>query len=99
MGAIPRGASSGVDEGNGGEGDMNQKQIDEINKYLPENGKIFWNPRHGWTSNLWIDLSRQGFRTTTSPSGYVTVYDKDGAQFVQGCGRVQMLSALSAAMR
>lgn len=78
---------------------MNQIQIDEINKHLSENGKIFWSPNQGWTSKLWIDLSRQGFRTTTSPSGYVTVYDKDGAQFVQGCGRVQMLQALSVAMR
>jgi hypothetical protein len=76
-----------------------QEQIDNLNRDLPEHGRIEWVPNRGWSSPLWRDLYAQGFRACKSPAGYQTVRDPGGVEMVSELGRVNMLAALARTMR
>ena len=80
---------------------MNQIQIDEINEGLYDSAKIFWSERlySGWTSNLWMDLCKQGWKSTRSNSGLIHVYSSTGQEVGSWWGTVNMLVGVSKIMR
>jgi len=76
-----------------------ENTVAEINKNLYDEAKIYWEHCQGWTSKLWKELHKAGFRSTLSNGGFIHVKDSEGRKIWSGNGRSNMLKAVGHIMR
>ena len=78
-----------------------QDDIDRLNEKIGyDAGRIFWSGTTDacWTSDLWIDLCRQGWRSSTR-AGFCVAYDEKGNEAARGVGRANMLAQVAFLLR
>jgi hypothetical protein len=76
---------------------MNQTEIFEINKTIPYvDGKIYWKENHEFTSKLWENMYKIGWRTVPAEenSEAVIVQDENGRNVYSAYDRISMLRQL-----
>jgi hypothetical protein len=63
---------------------MSEIRVQQTNEKIgyPE-GKIFWEPLKGWTSQLMKNLYKQGYRACKSGSAHI-LKDKQGTEVCKG---------------
>jgi len=60
---------------------MNWTIVNELNASLYKEAKIYWIWNKGWSSNLWLRLSKLGWTALRSPAGIRLFKDPQGYVF------------------
>jgi hypothetical protein len=76
-----------------------QKDIDEINQYIPfVDTKIFWKEDYGWTSRYWESLRKMGWKLVKSkkePETFIAL-DESGQECLSASpDRIALLKLLT----
>jgi hypothetical protein len=64
---------------------MNETIISQLNKDLYEDGKVFWLWNRGWTSILWQNLYKRGWKLSQTPAGFKVFTDESGHKIETFC--------------
>ena len=73
---------------------LSDADVDALQGDVPQAAHVYWG-NGNWTSRLWQDMSKAGCRSTTSPAGFVTLFDADMRPIISGeLGRANALIAL-----
>ena len=78
---------------------MNEMDLIKVNKSITyETGKIYFKEGHNYTSKLWEQLYKEGYRTVRKGS-VIMVKDPSGNELCSGYNRIDMLLNLAKTMR
>lgn len=78
---------------------MNEIMVNAINKGIGyEKGQIYFEEGKNWTSELWKECSRNGWRMSSN-KGINKIHDDSGKEVVFAIGRVNALRDLAKLLR